>query len=159
MVVTHSERFLRLRGLSFGKRTNRDMRPFNINHFPIWSRNRKVQDNRLSILQLHELTFIRVLKGIDPENCRHAIGICVFYHKWDIYNAAFRSGILCYRCSVEDDRDGNSDYPDYICKKCWEIGKPFREKQQEFYEGIDAMEAEWEKLCKSGRLDSNGATF
>jgi len=63
-------------------------------------------------------------------------------HK-DIYycDECNHEAIASYRClickkdlceeHVQYDTRDDSDYPGKYCKRCWEIGKPFRQKQDE----------------------------
>lgn len=34
----------------------------------------------------------------------------------------------------------NSDYPDYVCKICWEKGRPFREEIEDMRDGLYTVE-------------------
>ena len=60
---------------------------------------------------------------------------------------------LCSNCSVADP-DIPEDYPCglYVnCQKCWDIGKPFREKMKKLQDvcdlKIDEQENLWKQLC------------
>ena len=61
-------------------------------------------------------------------------------------------GWMANKCAVKDDR-GDEEYPDYYCKKCWDIGKKFRDKISKLQEKEWKLEEEWEKEAKNGKTN------
>lgn len=58
---------------------------------------------------------------------------------------------ICSNHRIADDRS-MGDYADYYCQVCWDIGKPYREKQLELQlkkeAEVDELEKQWYQLCK-----------
>ena len=57
---------------------------------------------------------------------------------------------ICYRDACSDcgmfDPYESSDYPKWFCKKCWEMGEPFRDKISDASEVYDNMcDLAWEE--------------
>lgn len=69
--------------------------------------------------------------------------------RWGICTLCKRD--LCNKCGIYNPAD-DGDYPDKMCSKCWDIGKPFRLKMGEarnrFYEEEDRIDKEWREACK-----------
>lgn len=58
---------------------------------------------------------------------------------------------VCSACNVHDDRDSCDDYPPVYCKECWQIGKPFRVRQdvaeRECCAAVEQAQEEWKAAC------------
>lgn len=60
---------------------------------------------------------------------------------------------LCEKCRVPDQRDF-SDYPPLFCQKCWDIGTPYRKRENEAQEVCDvAFEDIWLEWKKEATKD------
>ena len=60
---------------------------------------------------------------------------------------------LCENCRVIDKRD-YSDYPPNYCEKCWDIGTPYRKRENEAQEVCDtAFEDIWVAWKKEATKD------
>ena len=60
---------------------------------------------------------------------------------------------ICLKCVGYSTND--SDYPDYYCVKCWNIGKPYRKKIRELEQQIDNINQEWLVNCKDLDIQSD----
>ena len=62
---------------------------------------------------------------------------------------------ICYNCAIKTDIEGlqegyfYSDYPNYYCGECWQIGKDIRKKINQIRDKADEEESElWEEWRK-----------
>jgi len=58
---------------------------------------------------------------------------------------------LCNDC-VGNEEDTFGDYRDVSCKKCWEIGEPYRLLTEELHSKIEALNKEWHDKCKETEI-------
>jgi hypothetical protein len=56
---------------------------------------------------------------------------------------------LCDDCVGNEEHDWG-DYRHCWCKRCWEIGKPYREEIQKHERIINQLDDEWRSKCKEG---------
>ena len=54
--------------------------------------------------------------------------------------------------AIKDPYDSGGDYPNYFCKKCLEIGKPFRKIIDECQEKEDKAFEDCNKKCKEQKI-------
>ena len=59
---------------------------------------------------------------------------------------------LCEKCIGHEDGT-HGDYRDVFCKKCWEIGEPYRPVIDKLHTEIDQLYSEWQAKCKTDVRD------
>lgn len=54
---------------------------------------------------------------------------------------------LCRKCMIYNPED-TGDYPDVLCKECWDLGDEFRKERDRLEQKIDEAYAKWHERCK-----------
>ncbi|KKL91586.1 hypothetical protein LCGC14_1893180 [marine sediment metagenome] len=77
------------------------------------------------------MTRKRVTKKIEAEDVTCDVcGVDAKETKWSIPSRCrICERDLCQKCEVFDDRE-HGDHPYRFCRRCWDIGKQYREKQR-----------------------------
>jgi len=55
---------------------------------------------------------------------------------------------LCNKCVGYEENPTGGDYSDYYCKKCWEIGKEYRDLITIHESEINGLYQEWYDKCR-----------
>lgn len=76
-----------------------------------------------------------------------------YYRKCEICKGLFcRKCLIMFNWDILVRNDYDGDYPDHMCKSCWDIGEPYRKEILESREESDSkqekMIKEWESKCQ-----------
>lgn len=59
---------------------------------------------------------------------------------------------LCHKCIAHENDCNGDNRPDVWCKKCWDLGEPFRIEIEKLEKQIEELTLKWHLLCDPNLL-------